>query len=85
MSEYGDLFEVFQQNTPSIKSHFNSNHQHFDGNKLTKYAKKRMMGIEPTSPAWKAGVIAIIRHPLGASHAIHTMTGIITENKINSQ
>ena len=24
---------------------------------------KRMMGVEPTSPAWKAGVIAVIRHP----------------------
>lgn len=22
-----------------------------------------MMGVEPTSPAWKAGVIAVIRHP----------------------
>ena len=25
-----------------------------------------MMGIEPTSPAWKARVIAIIRHPQGS-------------------
>ena len=24
---------------------------------------KRMKGVEPSSPAWKAGVIAVIRHP----------------------
>ena len=23
-----------------------------------------MKGVEPSSPAWKAGVIAVIRHPL---------------------
>ena len=27
-----------------------------------------MMGIEPTSPAWKAGVIAIIRHSQNLSY-----------------
>jgi hypothetical protein len=25
---------------------------------------ERMIGIEPTSPTWKDGVITIIRHPL---------------------
>ena len=27
------------------------------------YTTKRMKGVEPSSPAWKAGVIAVIRHP----------------------
>ena len=27
------------------------------------FALERVMGVEPTSPAWKAGVIAVIRHP----------------------
>ncbi len=31
--------------------------------KPPKRERKRMMGVEPTSPAWKAGVIAVIRHP----------------------
>ena len=25
---------------------------------------ERVKGVEPSSPAWKAGVIAVIRHPL---------------------
>ena len=31
--------------------------------KPPKRERKRMMGVEPTSPAWKAGVIAVIQHP----------------------
>ena len=27
------------------------------------YTTQRMKGVEPSSPAWKAGVIAVIRHP----------------------
>ena len=29
---------------------------------------ERVVGIEPTSPAWKAGVIAFIRYPLWLMH-----------------
>ena len=27
------------------------------------HKKKRVMGIEPTCPAWKAGVLTIVLHP----------------------
>ncbi len=32
--------------------------------KIKKDSIERMKGVEPSSPAWKAGVIAVIRHPL---------------------
>ena len=38
---------------------------------------ERVVGIEPTSPAWKAGVIAFIRYPpaiKGADSSVLTMS-----------
>ena len=34
-----------------------------DNEKLSGFLPKRMKGIEPSSPVWKTGVIAFIRHP----------------------
>ena len=37
---------------------------------------ERVMGIEPTRPAWKAGILAIELHPHGALTAGYILTHI---------
>ena len=41
---------------------------------------KRMKGVEPSSPAWKAGVIAVIRHPQKYEATILKNTGYVNRN-----
>lgn len=41
---------------------------------------QRMKGVEPSSPAWKAGVIAVIRHPQKYEATILKNTGYVNRN-----
>ncbi len=44
------------------------------------YTTKRMKGVEPSSPAWKAGVIAVIRHPQKYAATIAENAGNVNRN-----
>ena len=41
---------------------------------------QRMKGVEPSSPAWKAGVIAVIRHPQKYAATIAENAGNVNRN-----
>ncbi len=39
-----------------------------------------MKGVEPSSPAWKAGVIAVIRHPQKYAATIPKNAGCVNQH-----
>ncbi|CAM2158560.1 hypothetical protein PT2222_40372 [Paraburkholderia tropica] len=49
-----------------IQSRIQSKRENMRKQQKTSENVERAMGIEPTSPAWEAGVITIIRHPQSA-------------------